>query len=126
MIAELSHFALFVALIASGCQAVLPLYGSLNNTGGSALKRHLMGSADLFALVAAASVLLAFAGLVWSFVVSDFSVALVASHSHSAKPLIYKISGTWGNHEGSLLLWIVILVLFSAVLSLSRQQMALY
>ena len=124
MIAELSHFALFVALIASGCQAVLPLYGSLNNSGGSALKRHLMGSADLFALVAAASVLLAFAGLVWSFVVSDFSVALVASHSHSAKPLIYKISGTWGNHEGSLLLWIVILVLFSAVLSLSRQQMA--
>ena len=53
MIAELSHFALFVALIASGCQAVLPLYGSLNNSGGSALQRHLMGSAELFALVAA-------------------------------------------------------------------------
>ena len=125
MIAEFSHFALFLALIASGCQAILPLCGSLNNTGdGASLKRYLTGSADLFALVAAASVLFAFAGLVWSFVVSDFSVALVASHSHSAKPLIYKISGTWGNHEGSLLLWIVILVLFSAVLSLSRQQMS--
>ena len=125
MIAEFSHFALFLALIASGCQAVLPLCGSPNTTGDSAsLKRYLTRSADLFALVAAASVLFAFAGLVWSFVVSDFSVALVASHSHSAKPLIYKISGTWGNHEGSLLLWIVILVLFSAVLSLSRQQMS--
>ena len=121
MIAELSHFALFVALFASGCQAVLPLYGSLN--GGGVFRRYLMSSADMFALVAAGSVLFAFAGLVWSFVVSDFSVALVANHSHSAKPLIYKVSGTWGNHEGSLLLWIVILVLFSAVLSLSRQQM---
>ena len=126
MIAELSHFALFLALIASGCQAVLPLYGSVSSRSaghGGAGKRYLLASADLFALLAAASVLFAFAGLVWSFVVSDFSVALVASHSHSAKPLIYKISGTWGNHEGSLLLWIVILVLFSAVLSLSRQQM---
>ena len=50
-------------------------------------------------------------------------MALVTNHSHSAKPLIYKISGTWGNHEGSLLLWIVILVLFSMGLSFSRQQM---
>ena len=84
MIAELSHFALFLALIASGCQAILPLYGSLVHTSGTPLTRYLIRSADLFALTAAASVLLAFAGLVWSFVVSDFSVALVASHSHSA------------------------------------------
>ena len=124
MIAELSHFALFIALIASACQAVLPLVGAAGVARGkNGIAPFMMASAGLFALVAAGGVLAAFAGLVWSFVVSDFSVALVASHSHSAKPLIYKISGTWGNHEGSLLLWIVILVLFSAVLSLSRQQM---
>ena len=124
MIAELSHFALFIALIASACQAVLPLVGAAGVARcKNGIAPFMMASAGLFALVAAGGVLAAFAGLVWSFVVSDFSVALVASHSHSAKPLIYKISGTWGNHEGSLLLWIVILVLFSAVLSLSRQQM---
>ena len=122
MIAELSHFALFLALMASACQAVLPLYGTWADARGRAAP-YLAASGGLFALVAAGSVLFAFAGLVWSFVVSDFSVALVSSHSHSAKPLIYKISGTWGNHEGSLLLWIVILVLFSAALSLGGRQM---
>jgi cytochrome c-type biogenesis protein CcmF len=76
-------------------------------------------------LVMAAGVLVAFAALVWAFVTSDFSVALVASHSHSAKPMIYKISGTWGNHEGSLLLWIVILVVFAALLALRGQHMPL-
>ena len=121
MIAELSHFALFVALIASCCQAILPLYGSL--AARPARAAWLMASADMFTVIAGVTVLFAFSGLVWSFISSDFSVALVTNHSHSAKPLIYKISGTWGNHEGSLLLWIVILVLFSMGLSLSRQQM---
>ena len=51
----------------------------------------------------------------------SFSVALVAAHSHSTKPLIYKISGTWGNHEGSLLLWILILALFGGLLALRGQ-----
>ena len=121
MIAELSHFALFVALIASCCQAILPLYGSL--AARPARAAWLMASADMFTVIAGVTVLFAFSGLVWSFISSDFSVALVTNHSHSAKPLIYKISGTWGNHEGSLLLWIVILVLFSIGLSFSRQQM---
>jgi cytochrome c-type biogenesis protein CcmF len=62
-----------------------------------------------FALIA-----VAFAALTWAFVTSDFSVALVAANSHTDKPLIYKISGVWGNHEGSLLLWVLILVLFGA------------
>ena len=57
-------------------------------------------------------VLLAFVCLIISFVESDFSVALVAQNSHTLKPLIYKISGVWGNHEGSMLLWILILALF--------------
>jgi cytochrome c-type biogenesis protein CcmF len=71
----------------------------------------------------AAGVSLAFGALVTSFVTSDFSVALVAAHSHSTKPLIYKISGTWGNHEGSLLLWILILVLFGAMLAIRGREM---
>ena len=67
-----------------------------------------------FAVFNAFFVLLSFSCLVWAFIVSDFSVALVAEHSHSSKPMIYKISGTWGNHEGSMLMWIVILSVFGA------------
>lgn len=58
--------------------------------------------------------LAAFASLTASFVVSDYSVAIVAMNSHSAKPLLYKITGVWGNHEGSMLLWVLILTLFGA------------
>jgi cytochrome c-type biogenesis protein CcmF len=55
---------------------------------------------------------LAFAGLTRAFVVSDFSLAVVAENSHSLKPMIYKVAGVWGNHEGSILLWVLILALF--------------
>ena len=75
-------------------------------------------------LVMAAAVILSFVALVSAFLASDFSVALVASHSHSAKPWIYKFSGTWGNHEGSLHLWIVILALFAALLAMGGRGMA--
>ncbi|MEC8654358.1 MAG: heme lyase CcmF/NrfE family subunit, partial [Pseudomonadota bacterium] len=75
------------------------------------------------AISAAVACVIAFGALVTSFIRSDFSVALVANHSHSAKPLIYKISGTWGNHEGSLLLWILILVIYGAVLAISGRTM---
>ena len=57
-------------------------------------------------------VVISFLGLVTSFVVSDFSNETVFNHSHTTKPLFYKISGTWGNHEGSLLLWLLVLTLF--------------
>ena len=57
---------------------------------------------------------LAFAALTKAFIVSDFSLAVIAENSHSAKPLIYKIAGVWGNHEGSILLWVLILALFGA------------
>src|SRR5215471_10620742 len=60
----------------------------------------------------------AFACLTYAFVTSDFSVEVVAANSHSAKPLIYKISGVWGNHEGSMLLWALILSLFGAAVAL--------
>ncbi len=57
---------------------------------------------------------LSFAGLTYGFIISDFSVKLAATHSHSAKPLIYKISGVWGNHEGSILLWTLMIALYGA------------
>jgi cytochrome c-type biogenesis protein CcmF len=60
---------------------------------------------------------LAFATLTYAFVTSDFSLLLVASHSHTLKPLIYKISGVWGNHEGSMLLWVLILAIYAALVA---------
>lgn len=117
MIAELGHFALILAFITSLVLATVPLIGVAK--GNTAM----IGLAVPASLVMAGGVFIAFAALIWAFLTSDFSVALVASHSHSAKPLIYKISGTWGNHEGSLLLWIVILVLFAAILALRGAAM---
>ncbi len=57
-------------------------------------------------------VIVSFIGLIISFINSDFSNETVFNHSHTTKPLFYKISGTWGNHEGSLLLWLLVLTLF--------------
>ena len=68
------------------------------------------------ALTQALLVATAFAALTQAYVTSDFSVANVAANSHSAKPLLYKITGVWGNHEGSMLLWVLILALFGATL----------
>ncbi len=63
-------------------------------------------------------VAMAFLAVVQAFAVSDFSLALAANHSHSLKPLIFKISGVWGNHEGSMLLWVLILVIFGGMVAL--------
>ncbi|WP_333826956.1 heme lyase CcmF/NrfE family subunit [Pararhodobacter sp.] len=108
MIVELGHYALILAFAISLIQSVVPLVGAYKGWGDWMAAAHPMASAQ-FALVA-----LSFAALTWAFVTSDFSVALVVDNSHTAKPLIYKISGVWGNHEGSLLLWVLILVLFGA------------
>ena len=61
-------------------------------------------------------VIISFSGLILSFVNSDFSNETVFNHSHTTKPLFYKISGTWGNHEGSLLLWLLVLTLFLSLI----------
>ena len=66
---------------------------------------------------------LAFAALMWAHVQSDFSLANVVEHSHSTKPLIYKVAGVWGNHEGSMLLWVFILSLFGALVALFSRLM---
>ena len=114
---EFGHFALISACILSLIQSVVPLFGAARHN----MQLMLIGPAA--AISAAAACVIAFGALLTSFIRSDFSVALVANHSHSAKPLIYKISGTWGNHEGSLLLWILILVIYGAVLALSGRSM---
>ena len=68
--------------------------------------------------------LFAFAMLVWLFARTDLSVKLVAANSHSLKPMIYKLSGTWGNHEGSMLLWVTVLAIAGAVLALTERRLS--
>ena len=67
-------------------------------------------------------VLISFLGLIFSFINSDFSNETVFNHSHTTKPLFYKISGTWGNHEGSLLLWLLVLTLFILLFIIKSQK----
>jgi cytochrome c-type biogenesis protein CcmF len=111
VIPELAHLALLLALGAALVQASLPLVGAAR--GDAAL----MGLARSAALAQFVLITLAFAALIHLYVVSDFSVLNVAQNSHALKPLLYKVSGTWGNHEGSLLLWVWVLALFGAALA---------
>src|SRR5215208_669216 len=92
----------------------MPLWGARANDP------VLMGVAEPAALSVFACVALAFAALTASYTASDFSVLNVVENSHSAKPFIYKLSGVWGNHQGSMLLWILILSLFGGVVALAR------
>ena len=111
MIAEIGHYALVLALTLAIIQGTLPVVGARAND------RVLMGIAEPAALAQFAFVALSFAMLTVLYVTSDFSVVNVFENSHSAKPLIYKISGVWGNHEGSMLLWALILALFGALVA---------
>lgn len=111
MIVELGHFALVLALGVSLVQMAVPAIGAHRR------EAPLMRVAEPAALLQFALITLAFAALTYAFVVSDFSVKLVYDNSHSAKPLIYKVSGVWGNHEGSMVLWVLILALFGALVA---------
>lgn len=108
MIAELGHFALILALLVAVVQTVVPMIGAHYRWRGWMAVAEPAATAQ-FLLVG-----FAFAALTYAFVVSDFSLRVVFLNSHSAKPMIYKISGVWGNHEGSLLLWVLILTVFGA------------
>src|SRR4051795_9163253 len=112
MIAEIGHYALVLALGLAMIQSVVP-------TVGARLRDDtLMGVAGPTALAQFAFVAVAFAALTACYVTSDFSVVNVFENSHSAKPMIYKITGVWGNHEGSMLLWVLILSVFGALVAL--------
>jgi cytochrome c-type biogenesis protein CcmF len=112
MIAEVGHYALVLALALALIQATLPIAGARMND------RLLMGIAEPVAVVQFLFVALSFAALTTLYVTSDFSVLNVYENSHSAKPLLYKITGVWGNHEGSMLLWVLILSIFGALVAL--------
>ena len=114
-LSEIGHFALIIALVCSVTQFVLPVIRSAISLPVS----DTLHISRLLQYIVVGMVGLSFAALLHGFVTSDFSLALVAQHSHSAKPMIYKISGAWGNHEGSLLLWIVILVVFGGIFALT-------
>ena len=112
MIPEIGHYALVLALVVAVVQGTLPLLGAgLGRAGWMAV-------AAPAAVAQLALVATAFLALTWAYLVSDFSVVNVAENSHTAKPLLYKLTGVWGNHEGSLLLWMLILTLFGAAVAL--------
>ncbi|KGJ19928.1 heme lyase CcmF/NrfE family subunit [Paracoccus sanguinis] len=108
MIAELGHFALILSLAVALFQTIVPMVGATR--GWPAW----IEAARPAALAQFGLIGIAFAALTVAFVTSDFSVALVYENSHSAKPMLYKVTGVWGNHEGSMLFWLTILSLFGA------------
>ncbi len=108
MFDEIGHFALVLALCVAAIQAVVPLYGAAKGDGA------LIALARPAALAQFVFVSAAFAALMHAYMVSDFSLLNVAANSSSAKPLLYKITGVWSNHEGSMILWVFMLALFGA------------
>ncbi len=112
MIPEIGHYALVLAFALALVQSTLPLWGARTRDA------TLMAVAPTTALMQLAFTTIAFMALTWAYVVSDFSLQNVYANSHSAKPLIYRVTGVWGNHEGSMLLWVLILALFGALVAL--------
>ena len=117
MIAEFGQYALILAFALSLAQSVLPMIGAQRGI------RPWMAFARPNAFAQLGFVGFAFLALVACFVRSDFSVAAVYHYSHSQQPLIYKIAATWGNHEGSLLLWVLILAIFGALVALFGENL---
>ena len=119
MIPELGHLALILAFVAALAQATVPLLGTWR---GSV---PMMMVAARAARVQLACMLLAFAALVHAFVVTDFSVAYVAANANTQLPLMYRVSGVWGAHEGSLLLWGLMLALWTGAVDRFSRSMPL-
>ena len=119
MIAEWAHLALVLALPLTVLQFVVAFVPAGLMGWGEDFRR---AGTRLAAQATGLLVLLSFLGLVLAFVTGDYSVKTAFEHSHSAKPLIYKISGTWGNHEGSILLWVLILTLFGWLFATSKAK----
>src|SRR5215468_10734392 len=111
MLVEIGHFALVLALLVSLVQGVVPLLGA------SVRSRALMDLARPAALLQFALVALSFAVFMHAHIISDFSVRNVFENSHTAKPMLYKVSGVWGSHEGSMMLWVFMLTLFGGLVA---------
>lgn len=117
MTIELGHFALILALLVAIVQLIVPAVGAERNDA------RLTAVAAPASLMQLTLIAISFAALMHAYVTSDFSVENVWANSHSAKPLIYKIAGVWGNHEGSMLLWVLILALFGAAVGVFGGQL---
>jgi cytochrome c-type biogenesis protein CcmF len=111
MLVEIGHFALVLALLVAAVQGTVPLVGA------SARSRPLMDLARPAALLQFALVALAFAVFMHAHIVSDFSLRNVFENSNTAKPMLYKVSGVWGSHEGSMMLWVLMLTLFGGMVA---------
>ena len=117
MISELGHFALILAFMMALSQSVLPLIGAhKGNAAWMALARPSARGQFLF-------VAIAYGCLTYAFVTDDFSVQLAAQHSNSMLPLVYKFTAVWGNHEGSILLWSLILAGWTLAVSIFSKQL---
>jgi len=111
MIAELGHYALALACMLALAQAVVPIWGAARHDAVA------MAAGPALALGGLLAVGSAFAALIWCFTVNDTSVLAVVQNSHSLKPMLYKVAGSWGNHEGSMVLWVFILSLCGAAVA---------
>jgi len=112
MIVEFGHYALVLGFALAIAQIAVPAAGlRMDNS-------RLLAAAPPIAIGVFITIAISFAALTWAYVTSDFSVLNVYENSFSRKPLIYKISGVWGNHEGSMLLWILILAFFGALVAM--------
>ncbi|KQP61707.1 heme lyase CcmF/NrfE family subunit [Methylobacterium sp. Leaf108] len=116
MLIEVGHFALALALALSLVQIVIPIWAA--RSGDAAMR----AVATPAALGAFGCILFSFAALTYAHATSDFSVQNVVENSHTTKPFLYKISGVWGNHEGSMLLWVLILALFGALVAVAKES----
>jgi cytochrome c-type biogenesis protein CcmF len=116
MSVEIGHYALVLALALALIQFVLPIWGHVRNDAA------LLAVAGPSALGTFALTALSFGALCYAYLASDFSVQNVVENSHSLKPAIYKLTGVWGNHEGSMLLWVLILALFGGLVALARRS----
>jgi cytochrome c-type biogenesis protein CcmF len=119
MTPEIGHYALVLAFALGIIQGCVPFYGAQRNDP------VLMAAAVPTAVAQFVFIGISFTALTVAYVGSDFSVVNVFENSHSLKPLIYKISGVWGNHEGSMLLWVLILALFGALVALFGSNLPL-
>jgi cytochrome c-type biogenesis protein CcmF len=112
MLVEIGHFALVLALLVAAVQGVVPLVGA------AARSRALMDLARPAALLQLGLIALSFAVFIHAHIVSDFSVLNVFENSSLSKPMLYKVTGVWGSHEGSMMLWVFMLALFGGLVAL--------
>ncbi len=117
MEAEIGTFSLVLGMMLASATVGFGLVGAWRRN------INLMSAASAGAVLVALLVMLAFGCLVVAFVTSDFSVRTVAANSNTAMPLLYRITGVWGNHEGSLLLWVLILTIFGAAIVIAGNHL---